>query len=144
MYKYFLASAMCAALTLTGCDVISNGASASARERVAHALNNRADLLGDGVIGQAIVGHTNETLDDGWSSASLQGDLAAGTYGYYVSLDGAGETLVCSFDVTRMDSRQGCAADANLPRFNTAVVRDAEGVPLASGVFARRGGDRAG
>ena len=118
----------------------------------AHESNNRAELSGmqDGasLTGSAIVNYVKGAAEgDLWrSNVNVKGNLAAGTYDFYVllvNMDGvSNETLVCSFDVTESGGRQGCNADTDLPGFNTAEVREADGDIVASGTFARRGGNR--
>lgn len=108
----------------------------------AHESNNRAELSGDGVGGHAIVNYVAGT--EGWSSTARVMGLEPGQYTFAVSLNGTNLTTVCTFTADGSGS-DGCSdQDAELPGFNTAVILDADGDVVASGVFARRGGNRAG
>lgn len=108
----------------------------------AHESNNRADLTGDGISGQAIVNFTGNSGNAWLSTVNLSGDLADGTYDFYVINEVTGaETLVCSFTLAGNGGRQGCSSDTNLGGFHLAEVRDG-GTVVAEGRFERRGGNR--
>ena len=107
----------------------------------AHESNNKAELSGDGISGHAIVNYVAGT--EGWSSTARVDGLAPGDYTFAVNLNGTNQTTVCSFTADGNGS-DGCSdQDADLPGFNTAVIVDSDGMVVASGTFARRGGNRA-
>ena len=107
----------------------------------AHESNNRAELMGDGVSGKAIVNYVKGT--EGWSSTARVMGLEAGEYTFAVNLNGTNQTVVCTFTSDGHGS-EGCSdQDADLPGFNTAVILDSDGNVVASGIFERRGGGRA-
>lgn len=133
------------AVLLTGCDAMGSDAanfeSSRGTTADAHESNNKATLSGM-VTGTAIVNYLAGT--EGWrSSVNVRGDLANGTYGYYVAGGPSGDAgvLVCTFTVDG-GGRQGCSADTDLPGFTRAEIRDSDGNVIASGTFARRGGNR--
>ncbi len=114
--------------------------------RFAHESNNQATLSGmqgnNAITGNAIINYIAGT--EGWrSSVNLSGALTNGTYTLFaVAPDGVTVMEVCSFTVSGPGGRQGCSADTDLAGFATAQVRDSEGSIVASGTFARRGGNR--
>lgn len=118
----------------------------------AHLSNNSAELSGmqDGtrITGKAIINYAKGAPQEWRSTVNLNGDLDAGTYTFYVSLNGTNQTAVCTFTVDGNGGRQGCSGDTDLGGFNMATVRegniDANGDIVASGTFERRGGQRVG
>lgn len=103
---------------------------------------------GDRITGQAIVNYAKGAPEDReWpATVNLRGDLDAAIYTFYVSLDGADQTAICTFTVRENGGRQGCTGNVPLPGFNTATVRegdmDSNGEIVATGTFTRRGGQR--
>lgn len=137
--------AVLAAVLLTGCDAVSSDAAsfetALGTTADAHESNNRANLTGM-ATGTAIVNYVAGR--EAWrSTVNLEGDLADGTYGYYVAGGPSGDAgqLVCTFTVDG-NGRMGCSADTDLPGFARAEIRDSEDNVVASGMFVRRGGNR--
>lgn len=111
-----------------------------------HESNNRAELSGTqgsaAVSGSSIVNFTGNAGNAWRSNVNLKGDLAPGTYSFFViSPDGTNRMFVCSFTLDP-NGRQGCSADTNLGGFATAEVEDGTGTVIASGSYARRGGNR--
>lgn len=148
MRSTLFTAALCAAFALTGCDAYADGSADATSETpvaYAHEANNRATLSGS-VTGTAIVnyiaGRSDSQSDSFQSTVNVKGDLPDGTYGFYVAggPSGAAGVLVCTFEAGQ--GRLGCSADKDLPGFARAEIRDAGGVVIASGVFARRGGNR--
>lgn len=128
---------------LAGCDAASTSdgqSSSAAPVAYAHESNNQATLSG-AVTGNAIVNYVAGR--EGWrSSVNVRGNLANGTYGFFVAGGPSGNAgqLVCTFTAGR--GRLGCSADTDLPGFTRAEIRDSDGNVVASGLFARRGGNR--
>lgn len=109
-----------------------------------HESNNRAELAGtqggEAITGSSIVNFTGNGMNAWRSNVNVKGDLDAGTYSFYViSPDGTNRMLVCTFSVP---GRQGCSSDTNVGGFATAEVEDGSGAVVASGSYARRGGNR--
>lgn len=108
----------------------------------AHESNNGAELVGDGVRGSATVNFVRGAGDGpNWRSTAHLRGLDPGSYDFYFTLNGANETLVCSF-LAGMGGTGGCSGDTNVPGFNTGEIRTIDGTVVASGTFARRGGNR--
>lgn len=107
----------------------------------AHESNNRAELTGVGT-GVAIVNYAKGAPAEWRSSVNVRG-LPDGTHTFRVAGGPmpAPQTL-CTFTVG--DGRSGCSSDADLRGFTTAQIVDSSGTVVASGVFARRGGQRVG
>lgn len=112
-----------------------------------HESNNFAALSGTqggvAIEGQAVINYAKGAPEEWRSTVNLTGDLAAGTYTFYVNGPG-GKTAVCSFTVGATGGRQGCSADTDLRGFGRATVEDASFNVVASGTFDRRGGTRVG
>lgn len=107
-----------------------------------HLSNNRAELSGDGISGQAIVNYVKGTQS--WSSTVQVQGLEAGEYSFAVNRSGEDETIVCTFTADGNGS-DGCSdQETDIPGFNTAVILDSDGNVVASGTFERRGGGRVG
>lgn len=106
----------------------------------AHNGNNMAELSGPGGTGTAIVNYSEGTGT--FSSSVNTSDLAPGQYTFTVSLNGNNPQVICTF-VVDGSSREGCSnQDQGLAGFNRAEIRDAAGVVVTSGTFARRGNCR--
>ena len=105
-----------------------------------HLSNNRAELSGDGVSGEAIVNYVRGTQS--WTSTTTVSGLEAGEYTFAVNLNGGAPTIVCTF-MADGTGDAGCTdQDADIPGFNTAVILDSNGDVVADGIFERRGGGR--
>ena len=105
----------------------------------AHESNNRVEWESGDISGHAIVNFV--AGNGGWrSTAELEG-LPAGDYSFAVNLNGSNQTIVCTFTADGVNDA-GCAADTDVPGFNTGVILDANGDIVVSGIFVRRGGNR--
>jgi hypothetical protein len=105
-----------------------------------HLSNSRAELSGHGISGHAIVNYVRGT--EGWSSTVTVHGLEAGEYTFAVNASGANQTTICTF-TSDGNGSDGCSdQETAIPGFNTAVVLDAHGEVVASGMFERRDGQR--
>lgn len=141
-----LSTAVLAMAFLAGCDAVGVDQTSSFAD--AHESNNRAELTGmqDGTAlsGTAIVNYAKGSPTEWQSTVNVKGDLDNGTYSFFVAggPSGAAGTLVCTFTVDG-SGRQGCSADTPLEvGFARAEIREEDGTVIATGVFARRGGNR--
>lgn len=148
--RYISAPALLAAALLTAACADAPTAAPTAEfqhggPNFAHESNNQATLSGtqDGnaITGNAIINYVAGR--EGWqSTVNLQGDLAAGTYTFFATGGPGVLQAICSFTVDGSGGRQGCSANTDLIGFTGAEVREADGTVVASGTFARRGGNR--
>lgn len=109
----------------------------------AHNGNNFAQLTGTGdpdATGKAVVNYSEGRGD--FNGAITVMNLNPGeTYRFFVRR-GVVETLVCSGEANSQGTFTCQAQHLLLPGFTQAVVRNAAGAEVASGVFERRGNCR--
>ena len=110
----------------------------------AHNGNNSAQLTGTAAdpdaTGKAIVNYS-EGRGDFNGTITVRNLVPGATYSFFVRR-GATETLVCSGEANSQGTFTCQAQHLRLPGFTHAVVRNAAGVEVASGVFERRGNCR--
>jgi len=109
----------------------------------AHNGNNSAQLTGTGdpdATGKAIVNYS-EGRGDFNGTINVKNLNPGETYSFFVRR-GATETLVCSGEANSQGTFTCQAQHLPLPGFTMAVVRNAAGIEVASGTFARRGNCR--
>ena len=109
----------------------------------AHNGNNRAAITGTGdpdATGQAVVNYS-EGRGDFNGTITVRNLNPGETYSFYVRR-GTVEQLICSGEAN--DQGVFTCAEQLLPLngFSAAVVRDSQGVEVATGVFDRRGNCR--
>lgn len=112
----------------------------------AHNGNNKATLSGSGTeldaSGQSIVNYREGTGTFN-AKVSVTNLVPGAVYTFLVRApSGGAETVVCSGTASAQGTFSCSEGDIRLPGFATAVVRDAAGIEVASGVYERRGNCR--
>lgn len=107
-----------------------------------HESNNKADLVGAGVSGSAVVNYAKGAPQEWRSTAHVAGLVPAAAYTFTVN-GPAGVQVVCTFTANRQGAGGCTDGETDLGGFGTAQIRDAAGDVVAAGTFERRGGNRA-
>lgn len=110
----------------------------------AHESNNKAELTG-AASGTAVVNDIEGRDRQQWTANTRLQGLEPGTYTFVlVAPNGTEGVTVCTFTSDGQGS-SGCSNSAfDTGGFASAQIQDEAGDAVASGTFARRGGNRAG
>lgn len=110
----------------------------------AHEGNNKAPIAGTGdpdASGQAIVNYRKGREDTFNGTIAVKNLNPGATYTFLVR-GASGERVICTGVANTQGTFTCNAQGVTLPGFTTAVVRDAAGMEVATGTFARRGNCR--
>lgn len=109
----------------------------------AHNGNNRAELTGTGDPDATGVAIVNYSEGKGTFNGNVTvSNLTPGETYTFLVRGATGERTICSGTADAAGTFSCSAQGLTLPGFGTAVIRDASGAEVATGVFQRRGNCR--